>query len=277
MTMETRGFFENRRGRRLYFAAHGDAGAREAWVFCNPFLEEKVFSHPVYVAFARRLAGEGGFALRFDYEGDGDSEGEVSHLSLAEWGDDLADACAFARERFRAQSVSLFGLRLGAALAWLRADEVRAERLLLWDPMVNGAAYFQECLRLNLTTQLATYKKIVENREQMMQRLEGGETVNIAGYEVGGRMASSIAAMDIGEPDTAPASPARVLQFLKPGAGVNRVASPMANHSNVHVEPVSIQPFWQESKHHDPAPERLIEASLRVVASRPGARAGGAG
>lgn len=261
--MEAHGFFQNRRGRRLYFAAHGDAGVDEVWVFCNPFLEEKVFSQPVYVAFARALAARGAAALRFDYEGDGDSEGGASELSLAEWGEDLADACAFARSRLQARAVGLFGLRLGGSLAWLHADAVDARRLLAWDPVVDGADYFQACLRLNLTTQLATYKRVVESREQLMQRLDRGETVNIAGYEVGARMARSLAQVDLREPGRAPSCPVRVVQFLRPGGvPAKREADFPARAANVRVDALPVQPFWQESKHYDPAPERLLALSL---------------
>lgn len=258
----------NRRGRRLYYAAHGDHGASEAWVFCNPFLEEKVFSHPVYVAFAREIARATGFALRFDYEGDGDSEGNASALSLDEWGDDVEDACFFARERFNVASVSLFGLRLGAAVAWLSGGRIGARRLLLWDPVVNGAAYFQDCLRVNLTTQLATHRRIVENREQLMQRLDLGETINLAGYEVGTRMAESITRIDLSDTEHGPQCPTRVIAFVKPSSTtVNREPNPAPlSGSNLHVDLLSVVPFWQESKYYDPAPQRLIELSLREVA-----------
>jgi alpha/beta superfamily hydrolase len=120
--VEERGFFSNRRGRRLYYAFHGSPAVTTLWVFCNPFLEEKTFAHPVYVHFARHLAGLGNAVLRFDYEGDGDSEGETVDASLGHWRDDVEDALAFATARAKPSEVVLFGLRLGAAAAVLAAE-----------------------------------------------------------------------------------------------------------------------------------------------------------
>jgi exosortase A-associated hydrolase 2 len=263
--METHGFFENRRGRRLFFAAHGVAGTDRAWVFCNPFLEEKVFSQPVYVAFARRLAETGALVLRFDYEGDGDSEGEVASLSIADWLADIEDACAMVRERWNARRLNLFGLRLGASLGWAVAPVIDAERLVLWDPVLRGDDYLQECLRINLTTQLATYKRIVENRDQLMAKVEQGGTVNIAGYEIGNAMTSSLKELQFAV--TATARPALVIHLLRNPKGVPRPeVKALAGQPGVRLETLYVQPFWQESKHYDPLPEALVRPSLEFIA-----------
>jgi hypothetical protein len=34
--VEERGFFENRCGKRPYFATNGQRNARQMWLFCNP-------------------------------------------------------------------------------------------------------------------------------------------------------------------------------------------------------------------------------------------------
>jgi hypothetical protein len=38
----------------------------QAWLFCNPSLEERTFSHAVSVQFSRQMATLGRFVLRFD-------------------------------------------------------------------------------------------------------------------------------------------------------------------------------------------------------------------
>ncbi len=42
----------------------------------------------------------------------------------------------------------------------------------------------QAVLRTNLMYQMALHGKVIENREALAQRLAGGETVNIEGYEL---------------------------------------------------------------------------------------------
>ena len=50
-----------------------------AFVFCHPLTEEKLWTHRVFVTFARELAAAGHTVLRFDYRGNGDSDG-IKHL-----------------------------------------------------------------------------------------------------------------------------------------------------------------------------------------------------
>ena len=52
------------------------------FVFCHPFAEEKLWSHRVYVSFARALAAKGFVVARFDLRGYGDSDGEFIDISV---------------------------------------------------------------------------------------------------------------------------------------------------------------------------------------------------
>ena len=174
--MEERGFITNRRGMRLFYALHTAADARSVWIFCNPFLEEKVFSHSVYVEFARFLASHGHTVVRFDYEGDGDSEGDLLDADLDGWVSDAEDITQALRPKIDGLAVNLFGLRFGAVVAALAAERIAARGMLLWDPVLNGERYFDECLKINLTTQLSTYKKVIDDRKQMLARLHNGGT-----------------------------------------------------------------------------------------------------
>jgi alpha/beta superfamily hydrolase len=52
------------------------------FVFCHPFAEEKLWTHRVYVSFARELAQRGYYVLRFDYMGHGDSDGKFEESTI---------------------------------------------------------------------------------------------------------------------------------------------------------------------------------------------------
>jgi exosortase A-associated hydrolase 2 len=246
---------------------HGGQSDRPAWVFCNPFLEEKVFSHPVYINFARRLSEEGWPVLRFDYEGDGDSEGDSRTIGLNEWVDDVEDAISFVRDRHFAGSINLFGLRLGADVACLAATKNACTNLLLWEPVVNGRDYFQECLRLNLTTQLATYHKVAENRKQLMEKLSNGNTVNISGYEVGNAMADSISRVDLTTLTACIKCPVRIISFVKPGAiSLCNDMKSLAENKQVTLRTLEANQFWNEPKFYYAEQRDLVAASLDMIA-----------
>jgi hypothetical protein len=54
--------------------------------------------------------------------------------------------------------------------------------LILISPIVDGKSYIEQCLRSNLATQMAIYRKIIKDRDQLVQELMAGGMVNIDGY-----------------------------------------------------------------------------------------------
>ncbi len=170
---------------RLFAFLHLPEGAcRGGAVLCAPLAEEKLWSHRVFVSFARELAAKGFAVLRFDFRGEGDSDLPFEESDLETRIADTGAAIDELRQRVpELRNVTLVGLRLGAtiaAAAAARRDDV--DRLVLWDPVVDGADYMQAVLRTNLMAQMAIHRKVVESREQLIERLERGETINIEGY-----------------------------------------------------------------------------------------------
>lgn len=203
MTVE-RPFFFARRDTRLFGMLHEPAtpGARLGFVLSHPFAEEKLWSHRVLVTFARALAARGHPVLRFDYAGAGDSAGETAGTSLASHLDDLRAAVGTLETKVPdLERIGLVGLRLGATFAALLAEEaasggassaLRDAPLVLWDPVVDGAAYLQDVLRANLSAQLASHGRVIETREVMIQRIAEGGVVNVDGYEIAKPLFESI-------------------------------------------------------------------------------------
>src|SRR5262245_18163177 len=76
-------FYFGRESSPLFGVFHAPARTTclPAFVFCHPFAEEKLWTHRVFVSFARRLAAEGYPVLRFDYMGNGDSAGDFRDSS----------------------------------------------------------------------------------------------------------------------------------------------------------------------------------------------------
>jgi uncharacterized protein len=202
-------FFFARGNEQLFAMLHrGPAAApRAGLVMCHPFGEEKLWSHRVFVSFARALAARGTAVLRFDFLGAGDSSGTTPDTSLETHLADLEAAIAALRERVPSiERVGLAGLRLGAGIAALYAERA-AERggaspldgapLVLWDPVLDGESHFQELLRSNLSTQLSVFGKVLETREVLQEKIRAGHTVNVDGYEIGPSLFSSCARADL--------------------------------------------------------------------------------
>jgi hypothetical protein len=124
-------------------AADPAARAGCAVLLCNPFGQEAVRSQRVFRVLADRFARTGCATLRFDYFGTGDSDGDDGDASLDTWCTDVLRADAALRERTGATRTCWLGLRLGATLAALASARAIAppERLILWDPIVDGRAW----------------------------------------------------------------------------------------------------------------------------------------
>lgn len=121
--------------------------ARSAAVLlCNPFGEEAARAHRIYRVLATQLERAGYASLRFDYRGTGDSLGRDDAASLDAWIADVVAAGDELRASSGAKRLVVVGLRLGATLAALATSRagLRPRHLILWDPVVDGAAYLRD-------------------------------------------------------------------------------------------------------------------------------------
>lgn len=118
-------------------------------LLCPPIGHEYVRSHWALRQLASQLARAGYHVLRFDWSGVGDSAGDLQQATVEQWLKDVAAAAEELRDSAGIPKLSLAGLRFGAALAALAARKVRAQLLVLWDPIIDGAAYLDELEKLH--------------------------------------------------------------------------------------------------------------------------------
>lgn len=122
-----------------------DTGQQIGVVVCHPWGQEYIRAHRACHQLALRLSNLGVPALRFDYYGTGDSAGEDEEASVQRSLESIATAIEELRTRSGVTRVALVGMRLGATLAALAGPQhPDVERVVLWEPLVNGAEYLEE-------------------------------------------------------------------------------------------------------------------------------------
>jgi alpha-beta hydrolase superfamily lysophospholipase len=124
--------------------APGNGRSDGAVVLCPPLARELTSAHFAYRRLARSLAGAGLTAVRFDYDGTGDSAGSDDDPDrLGAWLASVDEAVALAR-RTGAERVCLVGMRMGALLALHAATRNEVAAAVLWDPCATGRRFLKE-------------------------------------------------------------------------------------------------------------------------------------
>jgi len=176
------------------FHAPADAHAqRGGVVYVHPFGEEMNKSRRMAALQSRRLAAEGFSVLQVDLHGCGDSTGDFADARWDSWVRDVKAAVHWLKERVNAP-ISLWGLRLGAMLAAeVGCDPAMGiERLLLWQPVVNGAQFLSQFLRLRLTGEMLASGTATTAIHELQSALARGDSLEIAGYELHPELAFAI-------------------------------------------------------------------------------------
>jgi exosortase A-associated hydrolase 2 len=222
------------------------------FVFCHPFAEEKLWTHRVYVSFARKLAERGFHVLRFDYMGHGDSDGNFEDSSIETRLSDINCAIDWLKNEIPSiNNIGFLGLRFGATLASIIAEERQdINRLILWEPITNGANYMQEMLRSNIATQSAVYKEIRKNREALVESMKGGKTVNIDGYEMGYSLFSQTSGIDLLKEKKSFTGECLIIQIDRKPAEKQRkdLIDLKSLYAHACLEGCTEEPFWKEIK-----------------------------
>jgi exosortase A-associated hydrolase 2 len=251
----------------IFGILHRPALARSGlgFVFCHPFAEEKLWAHRVYVSLARDLTARGHTVLRFDHRGHGDSDGEFQDTAVDTHLQDIEAAVGRLRALAPdARHVALLGLRLGATFAALAAERLPGiDRLILWDPVVDGGRYMQDVLRSNLTSQLAAYGKVLQDRKALVESLHQGKPINVDGYELGHALYEQVSAIDLLSGSHAFGGDVLIVQVGDPGQPADKsLLALKARYRRARLELCVEEPFWREIKPFYARAERLSIATL---------------
>ncbi len=164
----------------------------DAILIAPPFAEEMNKCRPMLGALAKEMAGNGQDVLLVDLFGTGDSGGDFSDATWEQWGDDLATAWRWLVAR-GAQRIHVVAVRSGALLIapLVRRFDVSQSTLVLWQPVLRGADYWRQFLRLRIA---ADALRDTRDAISPQAQLDRDNVIEIAGYTISAKLASAMSA-----------------------------------------------------------------------------------
>ena len=147
------------------------------------FAEEMNKSRRMVTLQARALAEQGFAVLMLDLFGTGDSGGDFAEASWEGWLSDLTAGIAWLKAQGIVQ-IDFWGLRAGALLAmdFVERNPDDIERLLLWQPVLNGDTFVTQFLRLRVAAAMMNNDMPKEKTSDLKRQLQDGQALEVAGY-----------------------------------------------------------------------------------------------
>jgi pimeloyl-ACP methyl ester carboxylesterase len=181
-------------------------------VLCGPHGYEDLCVHRHWRTLACRLAAQGFPTLRFDYLGTGDSAGDDSSPALVTaWVLSVRQAMQTLRDMAGVQDIALVGLRMGAVLASLAAEQGGVTALALLAPVASGEAFYRELRALALIA--------VETRHRATATARPAGGLEAAGFIYTAETLTDLRALALAPPDIKLAD--SVLLLNRSGAAVD--------------------------------------------------------
>jgi uncharacterized protein len=220
-------------------------------VCAQPFAEEMNKSRRMVALGSRALADMGFAVAQLDLSGCGDSTGDLCSAGWHDWVEDVCDALAFLEQVHGKAPVWLWGVRAGSLVLAEAARRIAVPaNFLLWQAQSSGKVALQQFLRLDLANQLqASAKKSAA--PSLRERLAAGESIDVAGYELGPRLAVGLEGASL-TPSPARAHSSvvwlevgRTAPFEVQAASKHTINDWLASGAQVKVTAVAGAPFWQ--------------------------------
>jgi len=217
-------------------------------LYLHPFAEEMHKSRRMAALQARHFAAEGYAVLQVDLTGCGDSACDFGDATWEIWLADARHAHAWLSAN-TAGPIILWGLRTGASLAVELSSALSGiQRLILWQPVVNGEQYLNQFLRIKLASEMLSGNQAQSGTKVLRAKLEAGESFEVGGYMLGAAMARDLACLKLA--DTPPPCP---VVWLEVGAEDGDLPTPASQRIvdtwrdagvSVHTRTLTGEPFW---------------------------------
>jgi alpha-beta hydrolase superfamily lysophospholipase len=267
----------------LYQPSDGRAGL--GLVMCQPLGMEEFGAQPALLHLGETCADSGIVALKFDYDGTGNSFGSWGDPDrMKSWVDSVTHAVEFLRDS-GVGKVVVVGVHLGGLFAAKAALDAKVDGIIFWAPTLSGRLYLRQQQMLLATI---TGREVSEDLEDKGDQFEGplfsfsGEVANDirATSVVGSDVPNAIRTLVVTESGELPSGLRRVgwmadtLRAQSPPSGIGEYPNP-------YHEPVEdVDAIIEWLKQSEPAERAALEVeaaeslayvttSGRAVSERP--------
>lgn len=221
-------------------------------LLCTADGEERAWSHRTYVFLARRLAAHGHVVLRFEYTGQGESDGVYEESSVESRLDDIQAAMDRLAQESHSSTPAVVAARAGAAFALeFAARAGHRGAIVLLEPVMDLPAYVRNLVRINLTTQMVIHRRVIRDSDALLADVVAGGYISANGYRLGHRLLEGLNRLQPAERLASCLNP--VLIVTTPA---NRVFAP-----NAEIVRQPFAPFWKEPKGDMAPPALVLEAT----------------
>ncbi len=159
--------------------------ATECILHVPAFTEEMNKSRHMVAMQARGFVEQGFSVLVLDLWGTGDSQGDFSEATWKSWLNNIDVAVTWIQDKGY-QSISLWGLRSGVLLSldYLHQYSVDINKLICWQPVLNGEQFIMQFLRLRIASAMMNKNAPQEKTSDLKRQLLDGQHVEVAGYQL---------------------------------------------------------------------------------------------
>lgn len=170
----------------------------EIIILCKPIWGERIRTHRIYKNLGIMLAEKGFIVVTFDYYADGNSAGLTRELEFDKMVSNVIEVAQFMQTTYNVEKISLFGLRLGATVSLFANGKSNFfNKVLAFEPILDLEKHAYEGLRINIAMQMTRYKKILNDRRELLKKLDSGELISLDGFIIDRRFYYSFANKEI--------------------------------------------------------------------------------
>ncbi len=180
-------------GSRVFTSRTGPADEHPALrlILCPPIGAEAARNYRRETLLARQLARHGVETIRFHYRGSGHSEDSPDHGFQAM----IDDARLVASQAGDDVPTAWMGTRLGGSVAAAVLSDSPAVPLVVWDPVLDAAAYFREILRARVFSAFKTDDAATAPKADLIKDLQSSGSVDLLGYSISARLLDEVASI----------------------------------------------------------------------------------
>jgi len=160
------------------------------------FAEEMNKSRHMVAMQSSAFTERGYSVLVLDLFGTGDSQGGFSEATWISWLQSIEAAFVWLDSQ-GVESISLWGVRSGVLLAldFLQQYTYPVEKLICWQPVLNGETFMMQFLRLRIASAMMDKDIPQEKTSDLRRQLQEGNCLEVAGYMLNPELVNPIMAL----------------------------------------------------------------------------------